>query len=81
MDEVADIDNSLGDLAGDAEAEIGLSYRARTTPTEFAARILRLERHPLHRHRTLGLCDGGDRLVLAGREQGQQGKSGERSQR
>jgi hypothetical protein len=33
MDAIADIDDPFGDLAGDAEAEIGLVTRARTTPT------------------------------------------------
>jgi hypothetical protein len=80
MDEIADIDDPFGDLAGDAEGEIGLVARAHDAD-EFATRIFRLKRDPLHLYRTLGLGDGGNRLILAGREQRQQGEGGECSQR
>jgi len=80
MDAIADIDDPFGDLAGDAEAEIGLVTRAHDAD-EFAARVFRLECDPLHLHRTLGPSDGGDCLSLAGRKQRQQGEGSERTQR
>ena len=49
---VADIDDAGDDLAGDAEAEIGLVARAHHAD-EFARRILVLEGDALHLHRAL----------------------------
>jgi hypothetical protein len=77
---IADIDDPVGDLAGDAETEIGLVARAHDAH-ELAARSFPLERDPLDLHGTLGFRDGEDRLVLAGGEQRQQDEGGERPQR
>jgi hypothetical protein len=77
---IADIDDTVCDLAGDAETEIGFIARAHDAD-EFTARIFRLECHPRNLHRALGLCDGGGRLILTRREQRQQGNGNERSQR
>ena len=50
---VADIDDAGDDLAGDAEAEIGLVARPHHAD-EFARGVVALERHALHLHRALG---------------------------
>jgi hypothetical protein len=79
MDEVADIDDSLGDLAGDAEAEIGLVAGPHHAD-ELAARVVGPERDLLHLNRALQLRDRRDRLVLARGKQRQEGHGGERFQ-
>jgi hypothetical protein len=74
---IADIDVAGDDLAGHAEAEIGLAARPHH-PDELMARVARLEGHPLDLDRALGLGDRGGRLVSASREQGKQGQRSKR---
>ena len=62
VDAIADIDDPGDDLAGDAEAEIGLVARAHDAD-EFALGVRVLEGDPLHLHRTLDLMGAG--AVLA----------------
>jgi len=65
---VADTDDAGHDLAGDAEAEVGLVAGAHDAD-EFAAGIVRLEGDALHLHGTLRHGGGRIGLVLTGGEQ------------
>ncbi len=76
---IAGIDDAVGDLAGDAEAEIGLVAGAHDAD-EFPARVVRPERDLLHLHRALRLGDRRDRLVLARRKQRQERYGSQRFQ-
>jgi hypothetical protein len=74
---IADIDDALDDLAGNAEAEIGLITRPHHAD-EFARRVFVLEADPLHLHGALAFRRGR-RIGIAAREQQQCRKGGERS--
>ena len=68
VDTIADIDDARDDLAGDAEAEIGLVARPHHAD-EFARGILVFERDALHLHRALALDRGRGRGLAAGEQQ------------
>ena len=74
--DVADIDHPGDDLAGDAEAEIGLVARPHDAD-EFARGLSVLERDALHLDRALRpRCRGGNGLAPGQQDCG--GKQGER---
>ena len=71
IDGLADLDQTLGDLAGHPEAHVGLDPGANGAD-ETARRVLRLVMHLGDQHRAPGSGFLGDRLVAAGQRDRQQ---------
>ena len=65
---ISDVDDARDDLAGDAEAEIGLVPRPHHAD-EFARGIFIFERDALHLHRAFALDRGRGRGLAAGEQQ------------